>query len=185
MFQKILKRSVAVFAVVFFLQTSYLIVDGLHDKLGPADAILVLGSKVKPDGTLSNRLKARLDRGYELYRDGLSRIIIVSGGTSKESYSEAKVMADYLKTRGVPSADILLDEDGKNTWQSALSFKLTGFRSVILVSQYFHLTRAKLAFKKVGIGTVYSAHARMWPELREIYSVPREVVAFYDYLLRR
>lgn len=183
--KKFLLSCMLIFVALFLIQVSYLILDGLHDKLGPADAILVLGSKVKPDGQLSNRLKARLDRGYELYRDGLSRIIIVSGGTGKEGYSEAKVMADYLKSRGIPSADILLDEQGKNTWQSALSFKRMGFRSVILVSQYFHLTRAKLAFKKVGIGTVYTAHARMWPELREIYSVPREVVAFYDYLLRR
>jgi len=169
---------------IFFIQASYLVLDGLHDKLGSADAILVLGSKVKPDVVLSHRLKARLDRGYELYRDGLSHTIIVSGGTGKEGYSEAKVMAADLKSRGVPANDILLDEQGKNTWQSALSFKRRGFRSVILVSQYFHLTRAKLAFKKVGIVTVYSAHARMRPELREIYSVPREVVAFYGYLLR-
>lgn len=187
MFPKILKRSVAVLAVVFFLQASYLILDGLHDRLGHADAIVVFGSKVKRDGTLSNRLKARLDRGYELYRDGFSRTLIVSGGLGKEGHSEARVMAAYLKTLGVPAGDILMDEQGKNTWQSALSFKRMaaekGFRSVILVSSYFHLTRAKLAFKKVGIGTIYSTHAKVAPEFREMYSVPREVVAFYDYLL--
>lgn len=186
--KKILLPCILLIAL-FLIQASYLVLDGLHDDPGPADAMVILGSKVQHDGTLSARLKARLDRGYELYRDGLSHTIIVSGGTGKEGYSEARVMASYLKGRGIPARDILLDEEGKNTWQSALNFKrmaaAKGFRSVILVSQYFHLTRAKLAFRKAGIETVYTAHARMRPELREVYSVPREVVAFYAYLLRR
>lgn len=174
--------------VLFLTQAAYLVFDGCHDNLDPSDAILVLGSKVKPDGTLSSRLKARLDRGYELYRDGFSSKIIVSGGVGKEGYSEAQVMATYLKGLGIPPGNMLLDEAGNTTWRSALNFKhmadAKGFHSVILVSQYFHLTRAKLAFRKAGIAQVYSAHARMVPEIREIYSVPREVIALDYYLVR-
>ncbi len=186
--KKFLASCTTLLVALFLVQAAYLVFDGCQDRLNPADAILVLGSKVKPDSTLSSRLKARLDRGYELYRDGLGSKIIVSGGVGKEGYSEAQVMATYLKGLGVPPGNILLDEAGNTTWRSALNFKrmadAKGLRSVILVSQYFHLTRAKLAFRKAGIAQVYSAHAHMSPEIREIYSVPREVIALDYYLVR-
>jgi uncharacterized SAM-binding protein YcdF (DUF218 family) len=179
-------RQFLMFAVILFvLQTAYLVLDGLHDFVRPADAILVLGSKVKSGGEVSNALKGRLDQGYALYRMGLSKRIIVSGGLGKEGYSEAKVMSDYLERCGVPPDHIIRDENGRNTWQSALNFKRMNFRSVILVSSYWHLTRAKLAFRRLGIAEVYASHARMWPQLRDLYSIPREVVAFYYYLARK
>jgi uncharacterized SAM-binding protein YcdF (DUF218 family) len=189
MYRKYVLPISLILAGLFLFHVALIVTDGLHDRLGPADAMVILGSKVNPDGTLSNRLKVRLERGYELYRDGFSRKIIVSGGIGKEGHSEARVMAAYLESLSVPAGDILLDEGGKNTWQSALNFKrladTKGFRSVILVSQYFHLTRAKLAFKKAGIKTVYAAHARLFAEYRQFYSILREVPALYAYWFRR
>jgi uncharacterized SAM-binding protein YcdF (DUF218 family) len=180
-----LRKFLVIVFTLFLLQTAYLVLDGLHDVVRPADAILVLGSKVKSGGMVSNTLKGRLDQGYALYRSGFSQRIIVSGGLGKEGYCEAKVMADYLERLGVPQRHILVDENGRNTWQSALNFKGMNFRSVILVSSYWHLTRAKLAFRRLGVPEVYASHARMRPQLRELYSIPREVIAFYFYLIRK
>jgi vancomycin permeability regulator SanA len=45
---------------------------------------LVLGSKVEQEGTPSPRLRARLDRTLELFRDGWFAFIIASGGLGKE-----------------------------------------------------------------------------------------------------
>ena len=185
------KPLICVLAILalFLALTAYLIIDGLTDEIAPADAIVVLGSKINPDGHPSHRLKARLNRGYELYKRGFGPKIIVSGGTGKEGYSEARVMADYLNGLGVPLSDILLDEEGINTYQTAQATKRiakdNGFQSLILVSQYFHITRAKLAFRKAGFAKVYSAHAYMFPELRDLYSIPREVIALGYYALRK
>ncbi len=55
-------------------------------------------------------------------------------------------------------------------------------KSATLISQYFHITRTKLAFHQCGIETVYNAHANYF-ELRDLYSIPREVIAYYNYLL--
>jgi uncharacterized SAM-binding protein YcdF (DUF218 family) len=168
-------------------QVSYLIMDGLTDELGPADAIVILGSRINSDGKPSYRLKARLNRGYDLYQQGFSRKIVVTGGVGREGYSEAQVMADYLKALGVPSSALLLDKNAKNTYQNALFTqriaKVHGFHSVILVSQYFHITRAKLAFRKVGFQNIYSAHASMPPELRDLYAVLREWLILDNYLM--
>ena len=50
------------------------------------------------------------------------------------------------------------------------------------ISQYFHLTRCRLAFRQAGIAPVYSAHAKLW-EWRDLYSTPREVVGLLAYAM--
>ncbi|MTI68384.1 MAG: YdcF family protein, partial [Firmicutes bacterium] len=45
-----------------------------------------------------------------------------------------------------------------------------------------HITRTKLAFEKVGIDKVYTAHAKIF-EIRDLYSLTREFFAYYKYLV--
>lgn len=59
---------------------------GLHDHVQKADAIVILANTVNPDGSMSNRLKGRLDRGLQLYRANFAPLIIVSGGMGAEGY---------------------------------------------------------------------------------------------------
>ncbi|MFX7825239.1 YdcF family protein, partial [Acinetobacter baumannii] len=73
-------------------------------------------------GTPSDRLRARLDKAAELYRQGMFPCIIVSGGTGKEGFSEAQVMAAYLsEVQTVPRSAILLDEQGNTTMATAVN----------------------------------------------------------------
>ncbi len=73
-----------VWLVIHSIAISY---DGLHDDIPPkADCVLILGNKVKEDGTLSVRLAARCEKGFELYKKGHCNRIIVSGGFGKEGY---------------------------------------------------------------------------------------------------
>jgi len=59
-----------------------------------------------------------------------------------------------------------------------------GLRSVVAVSQYYHLTRTKLALRRFGVADVHGAHAPIELELREPWSLLRELVGYYRYLLR-
>jgi vancomycin permeability regulator SanA len=170
------------------LGTVILAVAGLHDHLGRADVGLVLGSKVQRDGTPSPRLRARLDRTLELYRAGYFPAVIVSGATGSEGYDEALVMRDYLVSHGIPAEHVIVDSGGTTTFASAQNAiqiaRERRFESFFVVSQYFHLPRARLALQRFGVLTVYSAHARIF-ELRDIYSSPRELVGYVSYLFRR
>jgi vancomycin permeability regulator SanA len=74
-----------------------ILLDGLMDNVKESDVGVVLGSKVMPDGTPSARLRARLDKADELFRQGMLKYVIVSGGTGKEGLSEARVMADLSR----------------------------------------------------------------------------------------
>ncbi len=158
--------------------------DGLLERTDPADAGVVLGSKVNTDGTPSSRLQARLDRSKTLLENKQISLIVVSGGTGKEGFSEALVMRDYLVAKGIPTEKILMDEQGNTTRATADNvaqmLKIRGMKSVIVISQYFHLTRSKMAFRQAGLDKVGSAYAYYF-ELRDFYSIAREVPAIVTY----
>ena len=170
----------------FFIHVLLIVADGLRDEIEKADAAVVLGNTVERDGQPSARLKARLEKAVELYEKNLVGKIIVSGGFGVEGFEEAEVMRDYLVSRNVPAAHIILDKDGFNTYKTEVNTRVimqaNNFRSVTIVSQYFHFTRTRLALRQAGIENVYAAHAEYF-ELRDIYSIVREFTGFYTYLL--
>jgi vancomycin permeability regulator SanA len=172
---------------VVLVSAGAIIWDGLTDELGVADVAVVFGNRVEPDGTPSIRLQARLDRAITLYRDGWCRTILVSGGLGKEGHNEAVVMQSYLRDHGIPEQHIFVDRQGTNTYNTARHtaqlLQEHGFQSVIVVTQYFHISRARLALVRFGVSPVYTARANIihW---RDGYSIVREVVAWYYYALR-
>lgn len=172
---------------VLVLATGALVVDGLRDRLAKADIGLVLGNKIEFDGTPSPRLKARLDRSAELFRDGWFPLILASGGVGAEGFDEAVVMRDYLVAHGVPEDRILVDSSGVNTYASARAteriLRERKLKSVFVVSQYFHIPRARLALARFGIEPVSSAAPRYF-EWRDFFSVPRELAGYVTYSLR-
>jgi vancomycin permeability regulator SanA len=160
---------------------------GMADDLRPTDVGVVLGSKVELSGRPSARLAARLDRGASLYTAGVVRHLIVSGGTGVEGFDEAAVMRDYLVRKGVPVGAIIVDSAGADTDASARNcaslMKANGFKSVTVVTQYFHVPRTRLALRRYGITDIGSAHARFF-ELRDLYSIFREVAALPSYWMK-
>ena len=164
-----------------------IVADGLRDRPGTADLGVVLGSKVNRDGTLSARLRARLDRGVELYRGGQVLTLMVSGGVEPTGHDEARMMSRYLLAQGIPAGRIVEDRVGDNTWLTAAHVRgyLDGhrLRGVVVVSQYFHLPRCRLALARHGVRPVATAHAR-FTEWRDLYSIAREVPALVEYAFR-
>lgn len=180
-------QILAVLAVLFGFFATGIIVDGLTDDLGPTDVGVVLGSKVDPDGQPSPRLAARLTRALELYERGEFKTLIVSGGTGVEGFDEAKVMKAWLVARKVPAEAILVDSQGVNTWATAVNsaalMRRHGFTSATVITQYFHIPRARMALRRQGFTDVRTAHARFF-EWRDAYSTAREVIGFAPYLFR-
>ena len=179
--KKILLWVVIVLTAWFTIHTTVIIADGLTDNVKPADLIIVFGNEVLPTGEVSDRLKARLDKALQIFRQGYSKTIMVSGGTGKSGFDEADVMKKYLTDHGIDATQILEDHNGTNTFKTAQNVAQLKPQSVILVSQYFHISRAKLAFWKNGIQQTYSAHAD-YTELRDVPSIIREFFGYYAYL---
>ncbi len=178
-------KKIILLCLLFFLVHEIVIIaDGLIDNKNPtARVAVILGSKVNTDGSLSDRLKARLDRGLQLYTDSMVTQLYVSGGLGKEGHYEGTVMKEYLQSKGVPGNSIKVDNNGVNTRSTALNFTkdYPSVSSAIVVTQYFHITRCKLAFRQVGVKNVKGVHCDHF-EWRDPYSAFREFLGFYKYL---
>src|SRR5437763_13767712 len=72
----------------------------------PAEAIVVLGSSVQSDERLDDTSLRRTIHGIELYRKGLSSLLVFMG-TRKGKISEAQVRAHLAMQTGVPPESIL------------------------------------------------------------------------------
>jgi vancomycin permeability regulator SanA len=170
---------------VYALAAGAIVVSGLRDDIRPADVAVVLGNEVMPDGTPHPRLAARLDAALALYDSGVVKNVIVSGGIGLEGFDESAVMKRYLVGRGIPAARIVADSLGLTTAATARNaaaiMRRNRWSSAVVVSQYFHIPRCRLALRRAGIAPVYSAHARYF-EPRDLYSIAREVVGYPAYL---
>lgn len=183
-----LRRLALLLATWALVHLAAICVDGCSDEDAPADLAVVLGNHVSADGTLSGRLRRRLDRALALYREGKVPTILVSGGRDPGSPFEAEAMKRYLVEQGVPADAVVEDRGGQNTFLTARFtadyMQQHGLRSVIAVSQYYHISRSKLALRRFGVPEVRGAHAAMELEPREPWSLLRELVGYYAYLLK-
>jgi vancomycin permeability regulator SanA len=168
------------------MHSIFITIDGIHDGKKSADVAIILGSKVNEDGSLSKRLEKRLECGLQLYKNGRVKKIIVSGGLGKEGFYEGDKMKAYLVEKDIPETSVFVDNFGNNTSATVdntikLKNKLE-IKSIIVVSQYFHLTRTKMLFKKRGFDNISSTSPNYF-EIRDFYSILREFAAYYTELI--
>jgi len=141
------------------------------------DCILVLGVGVREDGTPTLMLKDRLDRGIELYKNGVSSKIIMSGDHGSDGYDEVNVMKEYAIKAGVPSEDIFMDHAGFSTYESLYRARdIFCVESVVIVTQEYHLYRALFLADKMGL-EADGASAKDVRYYGECYRHAREILA--------
>lgn len=126
-----------------------------------ADAIVVLGA-AQYDGRPSPQLQARLDHALLLWRrEAAARIVVTGGKQADDRFTEAQASREYLIANGVPAAVILVEPNGASTFES-----LDGVRRdpvapvighVVLVSDPYHLLRARLVATELGFVVDVSA----------------------------
>jgi len=178
------KRLILFLIFLYLLSCVVILAFGMFATYQSAEYAVVLGNQVTESGRPSARLAARLDRAIDIYQKGIVRKIIVSGATGAEGHNEANVMAAYLRVAKIPRRDIIIDTDGCNTMATARNAKfIIGGKSVVVVTQYFHIPRTRLAFGKVGFKHIGAAYPKYY-ELRDIYSLLREVPACIYYLVK-
>jgi len=149
-----------------------------------AEVIVVLGARLRPDGSPGSALSRRIAAGVALYRQGAAPLLLLSGGGGR-GRAEAQAMAEAALAAGVPRSALLIEAGSSNTVENAfLSAALLGklgLGSVLLVSERYHLFRARLLFRRAGLivvdGVAPPADFRKdWPMwLREAVALPRSL----------
>ncbi len=149
-----------------------------------ADAIVVLGAAVRPDGRPGQALLRRIRHAVALYAAGAApRLILCGADCHGAGVSEAAAMREVALAGGVPADAILLDERSTSTFENAAEtaalLRTHGLGSVILVSEPFHLPRARLLFRLQGVAVAGVSPAppgplpyRLRMALRELVRLP-------------
>ena len=139
--------------------------------------ILVLGAGIRPDGTPSHMLEDRIIKSVELYKSGVSDVILMSGDHSSDSYNEVGVMKSYAMSLGVPESAIICDGKGYSTYESVWRAKeIFGYSDLVIVTQTYHLHRAIHIANSLGIECV-GASASLRSYGGQIFNDLREAVA--------
>jgi vancomycin permeability regulator SanA len=120
--------------------------------LEDVDCIIVLGCLVKSDGSPSDMLSDRLERGIDLYKKGAAPKIIMSGDHGRVDYDEVNAMKQIAVDSGIPSSDVFMDHAGFSTYESIYRAKeIFEADKIIIVTQEYHLYRALYIAEKLGI----------------------------------
>jgi uncharacterized SAM-binding protein YcdF (DUF218 family) len=164
---------------------------GQVDRARPADVIVVLGARVRPNGRPSDALARRTLHAVKLYQEGLAPTIICSGGLGDHPPTEAQVAARLAMDQGVPPEAIVLEEESHSTEDSAFFvgeiLRDRGWQRTIVVSDAYHLWRANLLFGQAGVEAYPSpAHDERYPLSKRVYLyyLGREVVAVVWYYVK-
>ena len=124
----------------------------------PRGAIVILGHRLNPDGSISSTLQSRLDTAIHRWKKDGRPLVICSGGQTTEgegaNRSEAKAMLQYLKKKEPRIASsCVLEENSQNTVGNAVEsvhiLKKHNIKKVVLVTSDYHLPRASYIFEAV------------------------------------
>ncbi len=162
-----MKRFVRFTAVVVALASVYAVFNlaqvwmvGRSDQSRSVDAIVVMGV-AQYDGRPSPQLQARLDHVLTLWNEGLTSLIITTGGNKPgDRFTEAQTSANYLIESGIPENSIALEAAGTSTRESLLGvesiMKSRGLHSILIVTDPYHALRSRLIAQDLGLTSFVS-----------------------------
>ena len=192
----ILIKILIISLLIIFLSFTIILIIDWHVKIyglkyivnlenaNKADAAIVPGAYVFPDGNVSDILGDRLKVAVDLYKAKKVKKLLVSGDHGKTTYDEVNAMRKYIQSMGIPREDIFMDHAGFSTYETLYrSRDIFKVETAIIVTQKYHLMRALYIARKLGIqahGVTADKHIYYKME----YYKTREIAArFKDYLL--
>jgi len=124
-------------------------------ELEDVDCIIVLGCLVRSDGTLSDMLCDRVERGIEVYglmAEKSGAKLLMSGDHGTVEYDEVNAMKQYAIEKGIDSEEIFMDHAGFSTYESIYRAKeIFGAERVVIITQEYHLYRALYIADSLGL----------------------------------
>jgi len=161
------------------------------DHAAPADVIVVLGCHIYDDNGPSPCIRARAGHAAALYRQGLARWVIPSGGPTAQGPTEAAVFTRVLVEDGVPATAIVPEAAAhdtiQNIYNSRAIMQAHSWRTAILVTEPFHINRASLIARDAGL-TVFPSPALDTPNWQDfpvrVFNLSRDTASLMLYQVK-
>ena len=148
------------------------------------DAIIVLGAGVNGEES-SFSLWERIQAAYDYLEAHPDCVAVLSGGQGDgEDITEAACMFRELTALGIAPQRLILEEQAESTREN-LTCSLAlfeGYETIGLVSSDYHLCRAELMGKNLGLSPVGIPAHTTYPHLYVNYFL-REIVGIWYYML--
>ena len=122
--------------------------------------IVVLGGGVSREakdagdtGALTEASLRRLLAAVDLQRAHADATLVVSGGISRYSLSESRLLGALALRLGVAESRLVLEQESRTTWQNArfvAALDPAIDRRIALVTSALHMARARYAFEQAG-----------------------------------
>ena len=125
------------------------------DETRKVDAAIVMGAAAYGDKP-SPVFEQRITHGISLYKKGMVRKLILTGGFGDGAQmSESEVARRYAVEQGVPDRDILLEKVSRTTLENLQQardiMKKQGLSEALLVSDPMHMERAARMMHDLGV----------------------------------
>ena len=136
-------------ATVFLMVLNFEDNSDLYSNLNRrADAGVILGAAVWGGNRPSPVLKERINKGYEIYTKGIVPKLVITGGGSPNELTEGEVSKNVLLKYGVDPGNLIVEDESNSTIEQIQFvknklYKTNHWKKIILVSDNFHLMRAK------------------------------------------
>lgn len=186
--RKVRIRRLLLLAVVLWLWVTFvlaIVIDGYGrvDRAQAADVIVVLGAGLRRDNQPGLALTRRAAHAAALWQKGYAAVVICSGGNpGSRARSEAAACAELLQADGVPASAIIQEDQSRSTEENAIYTRALmtemGWQTAIVVSDGFHLFRARRLFVNAGIPALTSPADVQPTAVEYVIFVLREVAAF-------
>ena len=166
---------------------------GSIDQPGRTDVILVLGAALSRDGTPYKALIRRSEHAARLWKQGRAGRVMCTGGIGdhvRVPRSEADGCREVLLRAGVPATAIVLEDTSRNTEEQARRIHdimvVRGWKRATLVSDSYHVFRARYIARGVGIDVLLSPvpAATIQSPAFYVFSLVREVAAMHRQVVR-
>ena len=141
--------------LVCYTPLSKMLLTGLvrSDILRPADAVLVLSSRMQTDGDPTSVQMSRLFRGLEQVKDGLAPRLIIS--ELPKGFPTQRPFAENLLARFMPEVELVVLGPVRNTHDEAVLaaeyMRARGLKRVILTSSPTHTFRGAALLEALGV----------------------------------
>ena len=129
------------------------------DTLRPADAVLVLGTRMQRDGDPTSAQLARLIRGLEIVKDGFAPRLMITD-LPAPLYTSQRPFAEALLARFKPDAELVVLSPTLNTHDEAVMaadyLKARGLKRIILTTSPTHTFRGAALLEAQGLEVMAS-----------------------------
>ncbi len=164
----------ALLFVFFLVIEGFIVANAVIPPPEDVECIVVLGAAVRGD-VPSKALKTRIDAAYDYLESHPNTVAVLSGGQGQgEWISEAECMRRSLTARGIDGSRLIIEDKSTSTNENLkYTLEIIGdrYKSIAVVTNDFHVFRAKMLLRARYDGEVYAISAPLSDLLLLHYAV--------------